>query len=487
MNNATAHTRANWRKFLVVAGVFSTPVLYFLYVLRYAVNSLFLDEWNSVTIADAALKGHLTWGLLWQQHNEERILVPNLLFALFTITTHFNTKLIIIFDALLFIAAFLLLVLICRRTPSSSLQVPQTALLGLVWFSLVDFENGLWAFQMAWYIIVFFLMVMLYILLRRRVSRVAFAAAVGAAVAASFSSFQGLLLWPVGFICIIWPLDRGNRRLALAGAWAFVAALTCALYFWNFNFGAAMGNHSEGYDFQHLGALVRYFLADVGNVFPSSSFNSTVIRVHEALGTGLLLGGAAVIYDICRRRGMSENEERVPVAGALVIFGVLFSASIAVGTLWYGMIAAVHTSRFTMPNVIILAALGLYSFSKLRLWRSERGIARPVVVRSRQVLLSVVAIALVTQVVTSARFGIANGQQNHSDRIVAAIIAVDFRSMPHAEAVSLVTTYDYPYFSQFEQLVAMARRDQLGEFAPATLRDYLGRHLPVHLPVPEEG
>jgi hypothetical protein len=151
------------------------------------------------------------------------------------------------------------------------------------------------------------------------------------------------------------------------------------------------------------------------------------------------------------------------------------------------MIAAVHTSRFTMPNVIILAALGLYSFSKLRLWRSERGIARPVVVRSRQVLLSVVAIALVTQVVTSARFGIANGQQNHSDRIVAAIIAVDFRSMPHAEAVSLVTTYDYPYFSQFEQLVAMARRDQLGEFAPATLRDYLGRHLPVHLPVPEEG
>ena len=62
------------------------------------------------------------------------------MFALFTITTRLDTRTIIIFDALLFIGAYLLLFIICRRTVSSPLQPPQAILLGVVWFSLVDFR-----------------------------------------------------------------------------------------------------------------------------------------------------------------------------------------------------------------------------------------------------------------------------------------------------------------------------------------------------------
>jgi len=42
---------------------------------------------------------------------------------------------------------------------------------GLIWFSLADYFNALWAFQFAWYLILFFFVLMLYLLLRENVAQ----------------------------------------------------------------------------------------------------------------------------------------------------------------------------------------------------------------------------------------------------------------------------------------------------------------------------
>lgn len=466
---------------LVAASV--APLLYLLYVVHYGVNSLFLDDWENVSLGDAALHGHLTFSALWAQHNEERLLFPNLLFVLSSVATHLNLKDIILFDALLMIMAYVLLIRIYRVTTRSVMRHWQVLGFGFIWFSVIDWENALWAFQMAWYVILLSFILVLFLLCSKRLSWGAFAGAIALAIIASFSSFQGLLIWPVGLACIAWRRRLENGPV-LAGSWVLSAAITCALYFWRFNFADATGHSGLTYDFDHFYGLVRYFLAETGSVYPSSGFNQTVIGIHEGLGVGLLAIAAVAVWDIARLRRQEVDCEYLPVAWALITFGVLFSLSIAIGTLYYGMIAAVHTSRFTMPNVIMLAGICLYLFSKTRKRVPSAGF---ILARRWRLFAWVISAALVAQVATSARSGIANARQNSSDRSVAAIIAVKARTMPPRTAVRLVTTYDYPYYSRFEHLLLIARRDRFGEFAPTYYRWYLHRRLPQQLPPPQEG
>ena len=58
-------------------------ILYFVFVARYGVNFIYLDEWSNVSMLHAAIHGNLTWSMLWAQHNENRMLFPNMVFIVF--------------------------------------------------------------------------------------------------------------------------------------------------------------------------------------------------------------------------------------------------------------------------------------------------------------------------------------------------------------------------------------------------------------------
>jgi hypothetical protein len=62
------------------------PVFYLLFVANYGVNALFSDDWTRMMVLDAARHANLTLGILWTQDNENRLLIPNLVWAFFGIT-----------------------------------------------------------------------------------------------------------------------------------------------------------------------------------------------------------------------------------------------------------------------------------------------------------------------------------------------------------------------------------------------------------------
>ncbi|MGH9919994.1 MAG: hypothetical protein ACRD6W_14155, partial [Nitrososphaerales archaeon] len=55
--------------FGIVAVIVGLVALYLVFVLRYSVNSLFWDDWSVVPLINAAQHGHLTFSMLWRQHN----------------------------------------------------------------------------------------------------------------------------------------------------------------------------------------------------------------------------------------------------------------------------------------------------------------------------------------------------------------------------------------------------------------------------------
>ena len=212
-----------------VIGFVALAVLYVTFVAAYGVNGLWFDDWGFVSLVHAAQTGHLSLGLLWAQHNENRMAFPYLVMLAIALPTHYDTKVVMILDAVLFVGTFGVWLAIVSSYCQRRVTLPLVAVCGVVWFSLADWQNALWGFQLAWYLILGALMLMLLLLLNRSPDRSGpgrFVGAVVVAVVASYSSAQGLLLWPVGLICLAWAW-RGPGRSRRARRSACVDRCWC--------------------------------------------------------------------------------------------------------------------------------------------------------------------------------------------------------------------------------------------------------------------
>ena len=144
-----------------------------------------------------------TCGTLWTQHNENRILVPNIVVVLLAHTTHFNIRGEEFLSGLMLIAATFLLIHAHKRRV---LDVPWLYYCPVVILacSLVQYAATLWGFQLAWYLVLLGLAFVVVFLDRNELSAFTVALAIGAGVIGSFSSLQGLLIWPVGLALILY-------------------------------------------------------------------------------------------------------------------------------------------------------------------------------------------------------------------------------------------------------------------------------------------
>ena len=75
---------------LTILGFVVPVVMYFWLIDRYALNVVYSDQWHDIALLGQADSGHLSFGLLWTQFNENRVLFPNLIVLLLGYTTHFN-------------------------------------------------------------------------------------------------------------------------------------------------------------------------------------------------------------------------------------------------------------------------------------------------------------------------------------------------------------------------------------------------------------
>ena len=190
-----------------------------------------------VPIVDNALHHHVSFSQLWQQYNENRMLAPFLLVMVVGGLTHLNDLALIYLGAAFLVAGYFLLLMIYPRYSGKAITPVQTLLLGVLWFSIVNTQSALYAFQLGWLLVVLCLMVLLFLLACTPVSPPVLGLAMLVCVVASFSSLQGLFLWPVGLICLLWRV-RTRRKLTWSlSLWVAAALVTTFIYFLGFKFG----------------------------------------------------------------------------------------------------------------------------------------------------------------------------------------------------------------------------------------------------------
>jgi hypothetical protein len=405
-----------------VIGFVALAGLYVTFVAAYGVNGLWFDDWGFVSVVHAAHTGHLTVGLLWAQHNENRMAVPYLAMLAVALPTHYDTKIVMLLDAVLFIATFGVWLAIVSSFCQRRVTLPLVAACGVVWFSLADWQNALWGFQLAWYLILGALMLMLLLLLNRSPDRSEFGRLVGAvAVAgvASFSSAQGLLLWPVGLVCLAWGWRGAWRTRARieAPVWVGAGAVATAIYF----VGYSGNGFSPDVLVKRPGLVVDSVLANIGNVFPSSS---PLLGLHEAIGAVILAATVAVSCLSLRDRKL---EPRGTLPLCLLVFAVLFDLSVTTDRLIFGLALSV-TSRYTMANLLLPLGLIAYGWSRVPMRLRVRRLPTAVVA-----IVGVCGVLVLAQFAVSTAYGLRQAAQHRAVMTTANRIVVNFDRIPPAK------------------------------------------------------
>jgi hypothetical protein len=396
------------------------------------VNAVYWDEWNFVPLVMHSMNGHLSFSELWAQHNEDRVLFPNLLAIAIVRLTRWNDFAFYSASAALLAATVGIIIRAMwrdiRLSPLLFVFIP------LVGFTLVQYENTLWAFQIAWFIVLFCLVATVALLARPvPLSWQSLTLAVIFGVIGSYSSLQGLLVWPVGFIVLL-AKGRANRIRAL---WVGVGVLVAIGYFHNYSKTGAGILPLSDY-FHNVATTTRAFLLAIGNIIPSAHLSfalfglrltiSPSYAIQETIGAILAAGGVLVVvlWFIDGRPGGARA-----FSLGLVLIGLGFNVLLIPSRLYNDLLGGLPSRYTTMTWPLVLGVfLGLVA-------RRAPTSARSM----RTVMLKAAALALVVlQVVLATMSGIANGQTQASIRRTSADVLANLRAAPSY----LVEPYLFP-------------------------------------------
>lgn len=404
-------------KVLTVLG-FAVPVVGYLVLLqRYQVNAVFGDQWDDVVVIHRSFVHFPDWVSLWSLHNHNRVLVPNLIVVALAHTVHFNIGVEEYLSAsMLFAATALVIWAHKRRSPATPLLF--YCPVAFVMLSIAQWQNTLWGFQMAWYLVLLSLAATIFFLDRPRLTWPFVLAAAFAAVVGSTSSLQGVLIWPVGLVLLY---QRRRVRPVLV-SWIAVAFCTVLVYF--HNFANTYGDDNPHHLLAAPLLAVKFFLFALGDVVglqrggPGSAdlFTPQTPANPAVMIFGIALFVLAVV--VLLAWGVRRYEATgVPIGIALILYGLLFDALVTEGRVTYGVWGA-SQSRYTTYDLLVLVGIYLTVLSGAPARIPFRGETRTRI--DRRVVLGIALAAIVVQVAWSIPNGLEGARGMRQAYLVAA-------------------------------------------------------------------
>ncbi len=344
-HTAVSPPGSDWRSWLIPCATllgFAIPAVSYLWMIHaYGVNVIFADQWDDVALIGHAYSGSLHFSSLWSQHYENRIFFPNLVVLALAYTTHFNVLTEEYLSALMLFGATALVICAHKRRSPGRRWIWYCPVAFLM-LSFAQAVNALWGFQMAWYLVLLMITLGLFLLDQDLQRWTTFGGATAAAVIASFSSLQGLLIWPAGLLLIY--LRRRSRRLATA--WIGVAVVTGVIYFVGFNFNVSQSAS------QNPANMLTFFVRVVGDVVGESQPGVLV----TLFGSLLVVTSILVLVRFTIRERTTTGGR--PLALSLILVGLLFSALTAYGRSGLNFFGYAVEDRYTVFAIFVL--VGLY-------------------------------------------------------------------------------------------------------------------------------
>jgi hypothetical protein len=412
------------------------PIMAYIYMVRhFAVNVVLGDQWSDVQLLAHHYNGSLSLSQLWAQHNENRILIPNFLVLLLAKTTHFNIATEDLLSALLLTATVILTIYGHHRR---AMHLPLWTYVPVVvlMMSAVQQENSLWGFQIAWYLVLSSLIAALVILDASQLNWLKLSLAIVLAAIASYSSVQGLLVWPAALVL----LYHRRRPLRYWIGWVAAAAIVMIIFFYNYTF-SPFGSFARDHPMQSL----KFFFYAIGQIFgvPQAVGQQANLLV---LTSGIIIFMVAIITVVLLGARRDEGGS-APFGVAITLVGIGFTLIITQGRGVFGYSAA-SLSRYTTMELLIPVGTYLALLGKIATDResvdtlsgdeqaqpSRGGLSHRPICR---ILLVGVGLFMVAQAVFGNIHGVAQAEKRHSHDVIAQRVLRHIDAVPKAEIAYL--------------------------------------------------
>lgn len=345
----------SWLSLLYILPVLATLA----FIHEFGVNVPFMDCFNLVELFHEIHFKTATFSDFWVPHNEHRILIPRFFIAALAFATHWNVKVQQYFSVLLTVLSAIALYWISRQ---QALRHPNThnwqhfadIITVILLFSLIQYENWLWGFQLAWFwkttCLVFAIALLQYPPKHRWLDKGFILGAVFA-ILMSFSGTHGLLIW-VALFPLIWVRSQASEQPPVQRVlWILLCVGSVILY--TSGYQEPANNLDRTYVLKHPFEAIPFFLAILGRNFST--------QPGSAIGFGIMiLFGCAVGFVLFWK----QHQQRAELAAwlPLLLFSLGFAAMTTVGRTLLGIHAA-SASRYT--TVTVLSLIGLVHIARI--------------------------------------------------------------------------------------------------------------------------
>lgn len=338
-------------KKIILLTLYLIPVVLLIgFVANFSVNVPIDDEWRLAGLFDKIATGNVSFNDFWALHSNHRIIFPKIIIAMLAFVSRWNINyplcLSIALAVITFVATYKL----------SSMQVKNVGddlwhlaniLTCILLCSLVQHENWLWGFQLAWFLVNLCFVSAVYCLSlqKRLLPSIKILIATGFCFIASFSLAQGLLSWLAAIPAVVALEGNVAQKRKRLIVWMLLFVATCAIYSIDYH---PSRKTSIILLLNKPLLVIDYFLSLLGSPIVRSPVISALV--------GLAIFATFLFLAFHFGRKMNEHHEAIPWL-SIGLFAVLSALFITAGRAQFGAIQAIESSRYTTNSILLLIAL----------------------------------------------------------------------------------------------------------------------------------
>ena len=338
------------KKFILFTLYLIPVVLLIGFVANFSVNVPIDDEWRLANLFEKIAAGNINFNDFWALHSNHRIVFPKIIIAVLAFASQWNINYQLCLSIGLAVITFIAMYSL------SSMQVEKTKddlwhlaniLTCILLCSLVQYENWLWGFQLAWFLVNLCFVAAVYVLSsdRKLLLSLRISIAAGFCFIASFSLAQGLLSWLAAIPAVVAVEGNVAQKRKRLIVWMLLFVATCGIY--SIDYHPSRKTSIISLLNKPL-VVIDYFLSLLGSPIVRSPVISPIV--------GLVILASFLFFVFHFGRKISEHREALPWL-SIGLFSVLSALFITAGRAEFGAIQAIESSRYTSNSILLLIAL----------------------------------------------------------------------------------------------------------------------------------
>ena len=257
----------------IIASLFPICFLFML-MNNYAVNIPLWDQWDIVYLFEKYHKNALSFYDFWKQHNEHRIVFPKLIFLGLGLLTNYN---VIIEMMVSFFFAVLIYTIIVWHIYRNRVSLKIESSYRWIWivlsyfiFSLSQWENWLWGFQLQWYLNTLAVVLGAFILSNYPVRFYSLFLLSLCGIIATFSLSSGLLYWIIILCFLMIYRIRISKEFSVRLIYYWIILFSMVIFFYFYDYKKPAWHPSLLFFLKDPKQFLDFFFTYLGNPLSSS-------------------------------------------------------------------------------------------------------------------------------------------------------------------------------------------------------------------------